>query len=190
MVTLYVGATTWVLHGVMSFPSNSRLHGLRRTTGQHALVQNHTVNTIIGHTQIDPQFRCLKAFFSHVWDDRREDKISMGLSLLFILTPPLFLLLASISSMKWQRKELETSILRIERLLSKQNGVFETGTFHSFLIVFVHFGSFLEIVDMNRHVNVSAVPMAAKPMPQQKVNLHKTIYNIDKLNANFPFLDF
>lgn len=54
----------------------------------------------------------------------------------------------------------------------------------------MHFGSFLEIVDMNRQVNVSAVPMAAKPMPQQKVNLHKRIYNIDKLNANFPFLDF
>ena len=76
-----------------------KLHGFRRTTGQHALVQNNAVNTIIGHTQIDPQFRRLKAFFSHVWDDRREDKISMGLSLLFILTPPLFLLLASISSM-------------------------------------------------------------------------------------------
>lgn len=76
-----------------------KLHGFRRTTGQPALVQNNTVNTIIGHTQIDPQFRRLKAFFSHVWDDRREDKISMGLSLLFILTPPLFLLLASISSM-------------------------------------------------------------------------------------------
>ena len=69
-----------------------KLHGFRRTAGQPALVQNNTVNTIIGHTQIDPQFRCLKAFFYHVWDYRREDKISMGLSLLFILTPPLFLL--------------------------------------------------------------------------------------------------
>ena len=76
-----------------------KLHGFRQTTGQPALVQNNTVNAIIGHTQIDPQFRCLKAFFCHVWDDRREDKISMGLSLLFILTPPLILLLASISSM-------------------------------------------------------------------------------------------
>ena len=83
------------------------------------------------------------------------------------------------------RKELETSIIRTERLLSKQNGVCETGTFHSFLIVFVHFCSFLEIVDMTgRQVNASAVPMAAKPMPQQKVNLHKRIYNIAHLNMH------
>ena len=50
-----------------------KLHGFRRTTGQPALVKKDTVNTIIGHAQIDPQFRPLKAFFYNVWNDRRED---------------------------------------------------------------------------------------------------------------------
>ena len=168
-----------------------KLHGFRQTTGQPALVKKDTVNTIIGHAQIDPQFRPLKHSFI-MYGMTGEDKNIYGAFPSFQFNHsslPVYMQVFPRYNGNL-RKELETSILGTERLLSKENGVCETGTFHSFLIVFVHFCSFLEIVVMSRQVNASAVPMAAKPMPQQKVNLHKRIYNIahlniDKLNANF-----